>query len=552
MIQSNQFYFLKNKRYSWHKRALLSGVLSVSVLNKWIKKEMDFLIRLALIENEPLVSPRACLGLIWTLFNTVDSTNFDKTIRSLKKLKDVNQIESFLILAFEATVSKSWQSEKDKSSQLNLIGSQLLEPFSEKSSFHEIDKTKFKSLKEKREFFKLLNASLSLSHNEKERVFLSVNRLKRNQIVDLIRIFHEEKTRFKKLSKEAGKQVTELTFNRGTEGVIQNLSNFPDYVKKLNKIITKRKTEEIAKVLYEVFQDDRLIKHLNFNELPKGIDNDATKLKEICHYLMANNKFKEAKRNYRKILKIDENDFTSLYNMGYIQSKLGFKKDAIKFYKIATKIKPDDASVHYNLGVVLENVGSNERALESYSASLEIIPDKLEALQNIALVQLKQNKSDEALLNMLKAVELKSDDPLIISQLASIYSEMGDFKKSLIEYNNALSLQPDFQPALSGRAWLYFTNRKYRVARQYFIENLKVRMNKHDIMNLGHCELVLYGENSALKYYEQSLDLWECSEEFFEGMNSDLKYLEKISKSKFEKIIQKLKKYCSQRLTTVE
>jgi tetratricopeptide (TPR) repeat protein len=100
-----------------------------------------------------------------------------------------------------------------------------------------------------------------------------------------------------------------------------------------------------------------------------------------------NSRFKEAVREYRKVLKEYPRYKSAWNNLGSAYRAMGRKGKALDSYQEALKIDPRYALVYYNIGVVYDSAGQYQKALEFYGTAVKYDPTLLDPKKNPQVVK---------------------------------------------------------------------------------------------------------------------------------------------------------------------
>ncbi len=577
------------KKVKWNRRVSIAGELSVSTLLKLDLNNINSLVKLSKYVYEPLVSQYAIAGLVWSLFKSYESKEFQKYLSIVLTVAKNEKLANYILSCIDYFFT-DWEKHVDSNIELHkdfkISKWNSFEPLIYDQVFYQFNELPFKSIKERNQFFQLLNGSISISFKEKIRVFQSSNRLKYSQFNDLIKIFTEENERFSELSLEVAGKVNELEFKNGIESFMIHLKiKRKRELTKLKRLLNQIDKSKFALDLYKDFKEEPLLKHIKSSGLKKLISKREVDLVKIGDYFFKEKKFSEAifiyekvdivernnkilfclafahdklKNNYKAInyyseaIKQNPDDILSMYNKSLILAKLKDYEGAINLLKKAVKIKPDYDKGFKLLGDFYRSNKEFNKAILAYNKGIKLNPDKKEYYQSVAYVQRFLKKHNPALKNFKKYASLSKNDVEAICEIASTYNEMGKKEQAIKTFQKALKMNQDYHRALRGIGWVHFTLGEFEKAREVFIQVLEKSLDKLAYMNLGHCELVLYSKKRAIEYYKKSLDLWNCSKDFFTGFDDDYQYLEGVTKKEYNEIKKSLRSYCNRRKPRVK
>ncbi|MBI4034723.1 tetratricopeptide repeat protein [Candidatus Saccharibacteria bacterium] len=140
--------------------------------------------------------------------------------------------------------------------------------------------------------------------------------------------------------------------------------------------------------------------------IPRRIGGRLTKLWEIAHHGMRENRFLRAEKALLTILKIDEKNAAAYNRLGILYAKQREYKDAIDCFEIASSIEPSASSLH-NLGLIYYETENYEKASVAFEQALKL-EDNL-AARHIAYAKVQEKLGNDKLVlqELEKAVELE-------------------------------------------------------------------------------------------------------------------------------------------------
>lgn len=140
--------------------------------------------------------------------------------------------------------------------------------------------------------------------------------------------------------------------------------------------------------------------------IPRRIGDRLTKLWEIAHHGMRENRFLRAEKALLTILKIDEKNAAAYNRLGILYAKQREYKDAIDCFEIASSIEPSASSLH-NLGLIYYETENYEKAATAFEQALKL-EDNL-AARHIAYAKVQEKLGNDKLViqELEKAGELE-------------------------------------------------------------------------------------------------------------------------------------------------
>jgi tetratricopeptide (TPR) repeat protein len=169
-------------------------------------------------------------------------------------------------------------------------------------------------------------------------------------------------------------------------------------------------------------------RHGKYSELemviiPRRIGDRLTRLWEIAHHGMRENRFLRAEKALLTILKIDEKNAAAYNRLGILYAKQREYKDAIDCFEIASSIEPSASSLH-NLGLIYFETENFQKSATAFEHALRI-EDNL-AARHIAYAKVQEKLGNEKLTlsELEKASELEPNKETF-TILAKAYESRG-------------------------------------------------------------------------------------------------------------------------------
>jgi tetratricopeptide (TPR) repeat protein len=164
-------------------------------------------------------------------------------------------------------------------------------------------------------------------------------------------------------------------------------------------------------------------KHQELLLLPHGLRGRLTKLWEIAHHGMRENRFLRAEKALLTILKIDEKNAAAYNRLGILYAKQREYRDAIDCFEIASSIEPSPSSLH-NLGLIYYETENYHKASMAFEQALKLEDDL--AARHIAYAKVQEKLGNDKLMiiELERAVELEPNQESY-SLLANAYESRG-------------------------------------------------------------------------------------------------------------------------------
>lgn len=179
---------------------------------------------------------------------------------------------------------------------------------------------------------------------------------------------------------------------------------------------------------YFVYRHSRSSEH-EMVVIPRRIGDRLTKLWEIAHHGMRENRFLRAEKALLTILKIDEKNAAAYNRLGILYAKQREYKDAIDCFEIASSIEPSASSLH-NLGLIYYETENYQKAATAFEQALKL-EDTL-AARHIAYAKVQEKLGNDKLMihELEKATELEPN-PESFTLLAKAYESRGMAEEAL-------------------------------------------------------------------------------------------------------------------------
>lgn len=161
----------------------------------------------------------------------------------------------------------------------------------------------------------------------------------------------------------------------------------------------------LAIFAYLIFRQGK-INEMEMIVIPRRIGDRLTRLWEIAHHGMRENRLLRAEKALLTILKIDEKNAAAYNRLGILYAKQREYKDAIDCFEIASSIEPSASSLH-NLGLIYYETENYQKAATAFEQALRL-EDNL-AARHIAYAKVQEKLGNDKLMlqQLEKAAELE-------------------------------------------------------------------------------------------------------------------------------------------------
>jgi tetratricopeptide (TPR) repeat protein len=178
----------------------------------------------------------------------------------------------------------------------------------------------------------------------------------------------------------------------------------------------------LAFFAYLIFRQGK-INEMEMIVIPRRIGDRLTRLWEIAHHGMRENRLLRAEKALLTILKIDEKNAAAYNRLGILYAKQREYKDAIDCFEIASSIEPSASSLH-NLGLIYYETENYQKAATAFEQALRL-EDNL-AARHIAYAKVQEKLGNDKLMlqELEKAAELEPNRESF-TLLAKAYESQG-------------------------------------------------------------------------------------------------------------------------------
>ena len=173
------------------------------------------------------------------------------------------------------------------------------------------------------------------------------------------------------------------------------------------------------------------VRDTELSPIPRKVSDRLSKLWEVAHQGMRENRLLRAEKALLTIVNIDEKNAAAYNRLGILYAKQKEFKDAIDCFEIASSIEPSASSLH-NLGLIYYETEHYEKAATAFEQALKL-EDEL-AARHIAFAKVNEKIGNKALMikSLEKAVDLEpSKESMTLLLNAYVDAGMEDEAKIL-------------------------------------------------------------------------------------------------------------------------
>ena len=179
--------------------------------------------------------------------------------------------------------------------------------------------------------------------------------------------------------------------------------------------------------------------------IPLKISDQLSRLWDIAHQGMRENRLLRAEKALLTILKIDQKNAAAYNRLGILYAKQKEYKDAIDCFEIASSIEPTASSLH-NLGLIYFETENYQKAAAAFEQALKL-EDTL-AARHIAYAKVNEKLGNDKILidELKKAAELEPNNESLML-LYKAYESRGMLDQAKeIEHKLQTLIVPSGQP----------------------------------------------------------------------------------------------------------
>lgn len=184
----------------------------------------------------------------------------------------------------------------------------------------------------------------------------------------------------------------------------------------------------------------------------------ATAEFQAARQLETDEKYEQARTEYKKLLEKNPDNPEYLHRMGVVCTRLQRDGEARSYYERARQHDPKNVGLLTDMGYSAYIRGNYIEAERFLRDALKLKPNDKRATSNLALVLGSRGKTEESLA-LLRSV---GDEASALAGLAYIHAKKGQFELAEQRYREALKTNPNFKEAADALAKL----EKQRPARE--------------------------------------------------------------------------------------
>jgi tetratricopeptide (TPR) repeat protein len=191
-----------------------------------------------------------------------------------------------------------------------------------------------------------------------------------------------------------------------------------------------------------------------------------------------------------------------------------FYDDALFIYLKQIDTKPDDAQLYEKIGYCYQEDSNYGEALRFYKRA-ELIDRKVWTIKKIGLCLRRLGRTEDALEYYLQACDMEPENIHTVIMTAHCFLDLKDYEQALKYYFRVEYGNPGNIKILRPIAYCYFALGRFDDSEKYYERLSAVKLNAHDLINMGHLSLCREKKREAIDFYRQSIVSGELSREEF-------------------------------------
>ena len=159
------------------------------------------------------------------------------------------------------------------------------------------------------------------------------------------------------------------------------------------------------------------------------------------------NKLSQAKKYYKRVLKIDENHTDALHLLGIISHQMGYDREAVRLIGKAIVKDSGQAIFHTNLAIIYNSINKWTEAEAASRNSLLINSNDSEAWGILGQALAGLDRISDAIEAFERSISFNPNNAIVHCNLASLLTVLRRFEQAEAACLTALKLQPNLAKA---------------------------------------------------------------------------------------------------------
>jgi tetratricopeptide (TPR) repeat protein len=164
---------------------------------------------------------------------------------------------------------------------------------------------------------------------------------------------------------------------------------------------------------------------------------------------------------YNKAIEIDPTFVWAYVNRGNVYEDNSEYDQAISEYNKALKINSKLAAAYFNRGFVYDKKGEYDKAIADYNMAIKINPKLADAYHNRGVIYFWKGQFDQAISDYTKAIEINPRKAESYHSRGLAYSRKGQFDQAISDYTKAIEINPRYAEVYFDRGLDYHEARRH-------------------------------------------------------------------------------------------
>jgi len=283
------------------------------------------------------------------------------------------------------------------------------------------------------------------------------------------------------------------------------------YIKSIKELNVALKSKPNNKEIFEALGYNYFALK-NYERTINNFSKANTVSAEAQHYLMIGYSYSNKKQNkdaletFKKAAELDPKKSEPYVNIAQIYFSDKEYEQAIKYFNKANTLSPT-AESYVMIGHSYLQKKQNKDALEAFKIAAKLDTKKSEPFVNIAQIYFSQKDFNKALEYLIKANKLSPSCENYL-MLGYCYLHKKQNKDAIEVFNKAVEMSSKIclkkADALFNMAQIYFSQKDYQQAIEYFIKANLLAPSEQNYLMLGYCYTNIGQYRSAIAAYKKS------------------------------------------------
>jgi protein O-GlcNAc transferase len=220
------------------------------------------------------------------------------------------------------------------------------------------------------------------------------------------------------------------------------------------------------------------------------------------------NRFVEAEKLYRQVLRIDAQNADALHLLGLMAHELGNHAAAVPLIEKAIVQRNDIPQFHNNLGNALKELNRLDDSISHYKKALKLMPDYADAINNLGNAYNELGEFETALVHFMKALTINPRSPEYLNNLGSAYLGQGKEGLAIDCFRRALALRSDYAEVHFNLGKIHMNHSQFSEAIAYYLRTTQLKPSFVDAyIDMSYCLQQQFMLDAAVACCEQAIAL---------------------------------------------